>query len=74
MVSRKKLGNISSQSDWKNNMDKFKEKLFDKVGPGGLKCKCCNSSFTGNKHHSSKHKKKYTRIARRKINKQKEEE
>lgn len=55
-------------------MDKFKEKIFEKIGCGGLKCKCCNPSFERSKHHSSKYKKKYTRIARRKMKKEKEEQ
>jgi hypothetical protein len=43
-------------------MDKFKEKMVGKCGPGGLNCTCCNPF-----HHKgqTKDKRKLNRIARR---------
>ena len=41
-------------------MDKFKQKLMQTIGPGGLSCSCCNS-------FDRKAKPKLNRIARARI-------
>jgi len=43
-------------------MDKFKQKMVKKCGPGGLTCTCCNPFHRKGK---SKDKRKLNRIARR---------
>lgn len=48
-------------------MDDFKKAQFKEIGPGGIKCTCCNA------YHSRKDfqgKKSYRRVARRRLSQQ----
>jgi len=42
-------------------MDEFKKTVVCKIGPGGLKCSCCNGGFFG------KTRKFWSRLSRRKL-------
>ncbi len=42
-------------------MDEFKKTVACKIGPGGLKCSCCNDGFFG------KTRKFWNRLSRRKL-------
>ena len=48
-------------------MDKFKEESFTFLGPGGIKCGCCNPFY---RHYGKKHgklKRKLRRFTRRRL-------